>query len=384
MMREPIVVVGGGLVGLAFACAVKDTPVRVFESHAADLRLPGAEWDSRLFALSPGTRRFLEEIGAWEKLDEARVTAVSRMHVSGDAGGELDFAAPAGEALAWIVEGNRLLRALGLRTRELDDVELVAPAAGESIKVAAAGCELRLRDGTLHAGSLAVAADGSASWMREQLGVAVECDDYDEIAFVANFETERAHQGIARQWFGGDGVLAWLPLAGKRISIVWSASAALGAELAALEAEQFAARVEAAGQGRLGALQLVSPVLTFPLRRLRAKVLAMPGAVLVGDAAHTLHPLAGQGVNLGFRDAQVLSATLAARSPLERPGDLAVLRRHERARREDIEATSATTHGLDRLFSFESPAARRLRNAGLALVDRLSPLKRALARHAMQ
>jgi 2-octaprenyl-6-methoxyphenol hydroxylase len=220
--------------------------------------------------------------------------------------------------------------------------------------------------------------------MREQLGVEVDRDDYEETAFVANFETERAHRSTARQWFGGDGILAWLPLAGRRISIVWSASAPLAAQLEALPGEAFAARVEAAGHGMLGALRLDSNVRRFPLRRLRARSLAMPGAVLVGDAAHTLHPLAGQGVNLGFRDAQVLAATLAARSPLERPGDLSVLRRYERSRSEDIAAMSATTHGLDRFFSFDSTAARRLRNAGLALADRLAPFKRALARHAMQ
>jgi ubiquinone biosynthesis UbiH/UbiF/VisC/COQ6 family hydroxylase len=382
--REPVIVVGGGLVGLAFACAAKESPVDVFESHAADPGVPGDAWDARLFALSPGTRRFLAGIGAWDKLDARRVTAVGRMVVTGDAGGELDFRAPGGDALAWIVEGNRLLHALRLRARELPDVTLVAPAAGESIRVDAAGCELRLQDGTAHFGTVAVAADGSGSWLREQLGVAVDRDDYEETAFVANFDCERAHQGIARQWFGGDGILAWLPLAGKRISIVWSASAALAAELAALGPAEFAGRVEAAGRGVLGAMRPDSPALRFPLRRLRARSLAMPGAVLLGDAAHTLHPLAGQGVNLGFRDAQVLAATLAARTALERPGDLAVLRRYERARREDIAAMSMTTHGLDRLFSDESPAVRRLRNAGLSLADRLAPLKGALARHAMQ
>jgi 2-octaprenylphenol hydroxylase len=382
--RQPIIVVGGGLVGLAFACAAKDSPVKVFEARALDPRTPGDARDSRIYALSPGTRRFLSGIGAWDKLDCDRVTAVGRMVVSGDAGGKLDFVAPAGDALAWIVEGDRLLDALALRARELGEVSVIAPAKGQSIEASAAGCELRLQDGSAHSGTLAVAADGPGSWMRGELGVAVDCDDYEETAFVANFETERAHSGIARQWFSGDGILASLPLAGKRVSIVWSASAALAAELAALDQGPFAARVEAAGGGVLGAMRVDSPVLRFPLRRLRARNLAKPGAVLLGDAAHTLHPLAGQGVNLGFRDAQVLAATLAARSPLERPGDLAVLRRYERARREDIATMSATTHGLDRLFFSGSPAARRLRNAGLALTDRLAPLKRALAYHAMQ
>jgi 2-octaprenyl-6-methoxyphenol hydroxylase len=372
------------MVGFAFACAVKDAPVALFEAQPAGPQAPGDDWDSRIFALSSGTRRFLGEIGAWDKLDRDRVTEVGRMVVAGDEGGRIEFDAPAGEALAWIVEGNRLLHALQARARELADVSLVAPAAVQSLAAGAAGCELRLEDGTTHRGSLAVAADGSGSWARGQLGIAVDRDDYEEIALVANFETERAHGGIARQWFGARGILAWLPLAAKRISIVWSAKPALAAELEGLEPEALAQRVESAGGGILGAMRLESPALRFPLRRLRARSLVVPGAALVGDAAHTLHPLAGQGVNLGFRDAQVLAATLGARSPLERPGDPAVLRRYERARREDIAAMSAATHGLDRLFFLDSPAARRLRNAGLSLTDRIAPLKRALARHAMQ
>jgi ubiquinone biosynthesis UbiH/UbiF/VisC/COQ6 family hydroxylase len=384
MSADPVLVVGGGMVGLAFACAAQDMPVTVFESQSPDASAPGEDWDSRIFALSPGTRRFLIEIGAWDKLDGARVTAVGRMEVAGDAGGALEFDAPPGEALAWIVEGTRLAHALRARAREIAGVSLFAPVAGQALATGASGCELRLEDGTLHRGSLAVGADGSGSWVRDQLGVAVDCDDYGKTALVANFAVERAHGGIARQWFAADGILAWLPLAGNRMSIVWSAGTGLAAELAALDAAGFARRVAAAGGEALGELRLESPVQQFALRRLRARALAVPGAVLVGDAAHTLHPLAGQGVNLGFRDAQFLAETLRARSPLERAGDTAVLRRYERARREDIAAMSATTHALDRLFALDSPVARRLRNAGLSLTNRLKPLKRALALHAMQ
>ena len=168
------------------------------------------------------------------------------------------------------------------------------------------------------------------------------------------------------------------------MSIVWSARGGLAEELAALDGESLARRVRDAGGAALGDLAPDSASAAFPLRLIRVPRIAVPGAVLVGDAAHGVHPLAGQGVNLGFQDAACLAATLAARSPLERPGDLAVLRRHERARRADTDAMQWLTDRLEWLFGLESPAVERLREAGLAGVGRLPLARRLLAAHAMR
>jgi 2-octaprenylphenol hydroxylase len=179
-------------------------------------------------------------------------------------------------------------------------------------------------------------------------------------------------------------VLAWLPLPGARISIVWSAPRAVAEQLESMAPEDFAARVSEAGGEALGEMRLVSAVRGFPLRRIVVPDPVAPGVALVGDAAHAVHPLAGQGVNLGFQDARVLAETLAARSALERPGDLRVLRRYARARREDVTAMQFLTDRLDRLFASDVPGAALLRNAGMGLVDRQGWLKSLLTDRAMR
>ncbi len=220
--------------------------------------------------------------------------------------------------------------------------------------------------------------------MRAALGIASREEAYEEVAFVANFEIEESHADTARQWFRADGVLAWLPLPGKRISIVWSAPRACAEGLAALEPEAFAARVAEAGGGVLGKLRLASRVARFELRRVLVPDPVVPGAVVVGDAAHSIHPLAGQGVNLGFQDARVLAETVASRSALERPGDLRVLRRHARDRREDVTTMQFVTDRLDRLFAAPGREAAWLRNAGMGLVESQGWAKGAVSSRAMR
>jgi len=209
-------------------------------------------------------------------------------------------------------------------------------------------------------------------------------EPYGEAAVVANFETERDHEAVARQWFRPDGVLAWLPLPGRRISIVWSTAAAHAEELAALDERAFERRVRDAGAASLGDLRLISAIARFALRSIRVADPVLAGAALVGDAAHAVHPLAGQGVNLGLQDSRCLAETLEHRSALERPGDLRVLRRYARGRREDVTAMHFVTDSLDRLFASGNPGARRLRNLGLALVDSQEWAKAALANRAMR
>ena len=231
---------------------------------------------------------------------------------------------------------------------------------------------------------LLVGADGPDSSVRARLGIPFEERPYGEAAIVANFATEHAHGDVARQWFRADGVLAWLPLPGSRISIVWSTPLVHADELQKLEPRAFEQRVREAGKAVLGDLRLVSTVARFPLRQVRVPQAVAPGVALIGDAAHAVHPLAGQGINLGFQDARALAEALAARSPLEGAGDFGVLRRYARVRREDVTAMQFVTDGLDRLFATGRPGAYSVRNLGLGLVQSQPWMRAALAARAMR
>jgi 2-octaprenyl-6-methoxyphenol hydroxylase len=201
---------------------------------------------------------------------------------------------------------------------------------------------------------------------------------------VANFECERPHGGCARQWFLPDGgILAWLPMPGAAISIVWSAPEALAATLMGLSPEALADRVAAQGGHALGALRCVTPAAAFPLAFLRLPAACAHRLALVGDAAHGVHPLAGQGVNLGFGDARALAGALADRGPIADPGAPLILERYARRRAEPVLAMQAATDGLARLFGSRVPGVARLRNLGLAAVSKLAPIKLALARPAL-
>jgi ubiquinone biosynthesis UbiH/UbiF/VisC/COQ6 family hydroxylase len=200
---------------------------------------------------------------------------------------------------------------------------------------------------------------------------------------VANFECEKAHSNIAYQWFQGGPVLALLPLPGNRVSMIWSLPAADAGRVANLDHAALCGAVGAASRGELGALKLVTPARSYPLRRLSARRLVAPRAALVGDAAHVIHPLAGQGLNLGLQDVRVLVETLAARSALQDAGDPRLLRRYERSRAEPILAMDFVVDGLFRLFGAQGKAAATIRNAGLNLTDRIPVLKNLLIRHAM-
>ena len=221
--------------------------------------------------------------------------------------------------------------------------------------------------------------------MRKEAGIAALPRDYGQTAVVANFSCERPHHGRAYQWFRADGgVLAWMPLPEHRVSIVWSAPDALAAELLGLPHDELAARVAAAGNDVLGAFRTITPPASFPLRFLRVPTSVALRLALVGDAAHGIHPLAGQGVNLGFGDAQALAAVLTDRGPVADAGAAILLERYARRRAEPVLAMQAVTDGLARLFGMPTPWMKALRNAGLSAVDRLPVVKRALAQPALR
>jgi len=230
---------------------------------------------------------------------------------------------------------------------------------------------------------LVVAADGMQSWARQAAGIAVHQRSYGQQGVIANFACSGAHHDTAYQWFRDDCVLAYLPLPGGRMSMVWSTPDAHAAELLALPVGALCAQVAAAGRLVLGDLSLLSAVQQFPLARMRAARLAAPRVALIGDAGHVVHPLAGQGVNLGFGDAAALARVLLEREAFRDPGEIRLLRRYERERAEDILALTVVTDGLQRLFAAPGRGAAQLRNTGLNLTNALPVVKNLLIRRAL-
>ena len=388
-----IAIVGGGLAGLGLALALARAPataglnVALLEARAPAPAIEPASdaWDSRVYAVSPGSVGFLDSIGAWSEVDAARVAPVYAMRIFGDeAAAQLNFTAYEASlpALAHIVESGRVQHALWRALREQPHVRVMCPAQCDALSFTLDHAELKLGNGSTVRAKLVVGADGAQSWVRAQAGIAVHTKPYAQSGVVANFATTLAHEGTAWQWFRADGVLALLPMPGNRVSMVWSTGDEHAQALLTLDAEGLAARVEEASGGVLGALNVVTPAAAFPLLSQKVDPFVKPRLALIGDAAHNVHPLAGQGVNLGLRDARELAAVLADRGAQRDCGDFSLLRRYERARKEDVLTMSLATDGLQKLFSDNAVWVTRARNLGLRVVESQRIIKRLLIRHA--
>ncbi len=388
-MHNRIIVVGAGPVGLAFALAASRLPggeVVVVEQQAIAQRNHAEGFDHRVYALSPGSRTLLLALGVWQRMDHSRIAPIRSMQVFGDVdsadGGEIDFGH--GSPLAFIVEHGALMNALHAAVADgAGTISLIDRADIVELDLSGAPTT-KLMDGRKLDADLLVAADGSASRIRSLAGIDVHLKDYESAGVVANFQAEREHGDVARQWFSAQGVMAWLPLPGKQISMVWSVPDARARELLQMAPEALSAAVADVGQCALGKLVLHSAVASFPLRRLTAKHWVQAGLVLIGDAAHAIHPLAGQGANLGFADVSALATMLRERSALTGAGDLALLRRYERDRREDAMVMGEVTDRLRGLYLSESGMARMLRRQGLNLANRSSAMKAMLVGHAIK
>lgn len=377
-----VVIVGAGLVGVAAALALGRQGLRVALIERQAPALPDDAWDTRIYAISPASQRFLERLGAWQRMDAGRIQPVFRMDVAGDTSGmvRLDAYQAGVSHLAAIIESGRLQHALWQAIEADGNVALHCPATVESLAGRGAFTRLTLTDGKVLEADLIVGADGATSRIREWAGLASTLTPYGQSGVVANFECGRPHRGTAFQWFFEGDIMAWLPLPGNRMSMVWSTGTEHADEWVAQEATTLAEKIQAAGHDRLGALHLLTPAAAFPLRLIRVEAAVAPGVALIGDAAHGVHPLAGQGVNLGFGDAEVLAEVLAQHRRAS-CGDLRVLQAYARQRAEPVQRMQALTHGLHHLFADERAAW--LRNAGMSVIDRLPPLKAALVREAM-
>lgn len=345
------------------------------------------KWDERVIALSPASQQFLNELGIWKHLAQDRLQAVNGMEIFGDDGSSsLAFSSYecAVDRMATIVEAGAVHRALWEAIRMAPDITLLCPASAGDISWSKQSVEIRLANGDSIISKLVVGADGMHSAVRAAAGVQARIEPAGQLAVVANFSCELPHRGIAYQWFRGDGVLAWLPLPGRLLSMVWSTDEGRAEELLRIGPDELCNRVGDAGRNLLGDLQPVSGPAAFALSWLSVKTRVRERLALIGDAGHVVHPLAGQGINLGLGDARQLALYLRrAGSCGADPGALLHLRKFERSRAEGILAMQLATKGLKRLFEDPSLPLAKVRNIGLNLVDRTIFLKSMLARQAM-
>jgi len=397
-----IIVVGAGMVGVSFAIAMADSGLRL---ALLDSRSPPATdnlskgFDPRVSAITPASRHFLSTLGAWDGIGRRRCSAYTDMHVwDADGTGSIHFAARDIHAdnLGHIVENSVILAALHERLALLSNIDLLAPVtltalqlpspAGETVRVT-------LNNGRCLSAKLLVAADGSHSKVRELAGFKTKEWDYEHHAIVTTVKTELRHRQCAIQRFMDAGTLAFLPLSAEveathegqhYSSIVWSVVPEYGQTLMALNDTQFAVALQNGIESRLGAVTFVDQRFCFPLRQRHATDYVQPGVALIGDAAHTIHPLAGQGVNLGLEDANILARELT--QSLEQKHDIAglrTLRRYQRRRIGHNLGMMWTMEGFKRLFADQPLPLRWLRNAGMSGLDRTPMLKHRLMRAAM-
>ncbi|MFK7830024.1 MAG: UbiH/UbiF/VisC/COQ6 family ubiquinone biosynthesis hydroxylase [Congregibacter sp.] len=392
-----IAIVGGGIAGLAAGAALAEQglSIAVLEARSlpAQTSLSAAtveDYDARVSALTPHSVRFLDRLGAWRQMQSQRICDYQHMTVwdaDGTARIEFDAAEVAANSLGAIVENSVISAALAARIQSLSDVRVLAPATLSSVQAEPGGHTLRLDSGERLRCKLLIAADGALSPVRSLLGFATREWDYGHRAIVTTAAFERGHQSTAWQRFLQSGPLALLPLesADSRFcSIVWSIDEAKADSLIALDDSAFSMALAAASEYCLGDVVAVAPRRAFPLRQRHAVDYVRHGVALVGDAAHTIHPLAGQGINLGLADVEVLADEVcgAWARGLE-PGREDVLKRYQRRRKSDNLAMMAAMDGFKRLFEQDAPPLRWLRNAGMRGVASMPVVKRRIIRHAM-
>jgi len=389
-----IAVVGAGMVGATLACALAVDGWRVTLVESSELAWPPPEFDPdagpdlRVSAISVASERIFRNLGMWDLLEGWRISPYWRMEVwEGGARIGFDSAELPWPHLGHIIE-NRLIRDAALHCLHRAGGERVRTVTGTGVSDmrsdGAQAARLRLEDGREVSARLVVAADGAGSPLRGIAGLRAWQRWYDQQAVVAVVACEHAHQATARQRFLRGGPLALLPLADGRCSIVWSTAAEHADELVAMAPEAFSDAVSEASEHVLGRLELDGERRSFPLRFLQAGRYRAPRLALVGDAAHVVHPLAGQGVNLGLLDAAALAGVLGtAGASRTDPGSARLLGRYERWRKGHNLLVGGVMHGFKHLFGNASPVLILARDSGLSLVDRSGPVKRAIMRQAM-
>jgi 2-octaprenylphenol hydroxylase len=387
--RFDVLIIGGGMVGATLACALQDSGMKIGLIEASP---PADIHDNdpvtlRVSAITRASQQIFTALNAWPGMAARRVSPFREMRVW-DAGGEgaihFDAAELGEDALGHIIENGVVQRALWDTLTARASVELLCPAVVTTLQRIEGGTLCRLQDGRELRARLLVGADGAQSRVRRFARIQARGWPYDQQAVVTTVVTEHSHRETAWQRFLPTGPLAFLPLHDGRSSIVWSTTPSQARQLLQLDDDEFCRQLESAFAARLGRIEACSERVSFPLRLQYVDSYVQSGLALIGDAAHTVHPLAGQGVNLGILDAACLAeVVLAARTQDKDIAALKVLRRYERWRKGDNLLMMYAMDGFKRLFGTEWEPLRWLRNTGLRLTDNLPPVKQLVMTHAM-
>lgn len=391
MQSFDVVIAGGGMVGLALACGLEGSGLRiaVIENHPPKTPFSADHSHGlRVSAINAASEKLLTHLGVWPAIKGMRASPYSGMEVwDNDSFGRISFSAKDKNLahLGHIVENHVVREALWQKAFQLHDVTLLSPSTIQKVVWGENDVFITLDDDNMLTARLIVGADGANSWLRSHADIPLTFWDYEHTALVATIRTELPHEGVARQAFNGEGILAFLPLSEPHLcSIVWSQPATEAARRQALDKLDFEKELTVALDARLGLCRLESDRFTIPLTGRYARQFAAQRLALLGDAAHTIHPLAGQGVNLGFMDVAMLLGEIKR---LHREGkdfgQYLYLRDYERSRKHSAAVMLAGMQGFRELFEGNNPAKKLLRDIGLVLADSLPGVKPQLLNHAM-
>jgi 2-octaprenylphenol hydroxylase len=395
-----IVIVGGGMVGSALACALSNNNgnnalnIAIIEGREPKLNWDDKSFDLRVSAITRNSQQLFEQLGVWETMQADRISPYSEMFVwdaTGDGHIHFDCAEVGEPNLGHIIENRVISRALTQQVEQLENVHLFCPEKPKRLtlnpstaKTKSNGVRLECEDGNILDTALVVGADGANSWVRQHAGIEIDVRNYNQQAVVTTVKTSLPHQEIAWQRFLPTGPLAFLPLTDNYSSIVWSTTPEQAQELLDLDEEEFKTALANAFDHKLGEIIELGPRAAFPLKGQHAKHYVQPHLALVGDAAHTIHPLAGQGVNLGFADIRKLAEViLKDQADGKVIGSYKTLRRYERSRRGDNLLMLESMGALKTLFSNENTGLSKIRNMGLSITNKVAPAKHLFMRHAM-
>lgn len=383
--RYDVAIVGGGIVGAVLAVALSDANFRValVEARKPAPTEPGAGYALRQSAVAPGPRRVLHHLGLWEHIPEDRTCVFTGMKIW-EAGLEdvlfLEHTSVGIPELGHIVENNLVVEAAW---QHLGRVDVYCPNMLEDLVVDEQAARLTLDDGREIMAALVVGAEGANSAVRKFVGITTTGWNYEQRCTVGTVTPEHHHRHIAWQRFTETGPVAFLPLADGRCSLAWHADNPVAEELAGLDDNEFCRRLTEASGGALGRILHMGKRASFPLKLMHAREYVQPRVALAGDAAHVVHPMAGQGVNLGLLDvAELVSALEAGRHAGTDPGELVYLKRYQRARMADNLLMLAATDGLKRLYGSDEALARKTRGWAITGANRLAPIRRLMIRQA--
>lgn len=390
-IKTDVTIIGAGLVGLAAAVAMHQAGQSVVVVDAktpSKMEFADGHWDTRVYAISPRNAVWLASLGVWQHIKTARIGHMQAMEIFGDVDLKpLKLFADDVNAddLGFIVEASALSQAL-LSQIAARDIHTLFNAPCRAIQTSENSTKLTLENGQVIESTLLIAADSSQSWVRGQLNLPLQHKSYEQSAIVANFKVEKSHGNIARQWFsileGKNSILAWLPLPENTISIVWSVSTKLAETLLLLNDDEFTAKVQNAGGAVLGDLNLIGMRAVFPLVMQKADDYTQQSVVFMGDAAHKIHPMAGQGVNLGFRDVMDFMDVLQQKNSYQSINDASLLKRYRRKRKADMLNMLLLTDGLFQLFESQNKLIKKVRYWGLSATNLLG-IKKMLVENAI-